>query len=426
MPEVVQTQRRRRRRWSRLVLATLLLSGAGLWFTRATWYGVEVEVASPRRGPIVETLVTAGRVHVPARHAIASTVSARVTGVEVQLGEAVRAGQPLVRLDDADARHAVERARAVLAGIMAARADLGDRRRPAAREALAQARLSLAQAERDLARDAKLEADGALTAADRERSALSLELARSRLRAASAEARVTTADGATGLTIDAQEAEARAALAAAETRLALFVVTAPADGIVAVRAVEPGDVAQPGVPLLRLISGRLDTIVVEPDEKQLGRLAIGQAAVVSADAFPERPLPAKVSWIAPSVDPRRGTVEVHLELSRSPETPEETPDPSSFLRADMTVSVEIALERREDAITLPRSLVFDLATSRPWVLVVENERALRRDLSIGATDEERVEITGGLAEDAAVIIPSKTTLSEGARVRVRVPGGTEG
>jgi len=167
------------------------------------------------------------------------------------------------------------------------------------------------------------------------------------------------------------------------------------------------------VALLTVASGAIDTLRIEPDEKNLKFLALGQRAVASADAFPDESFDAVVTWIAPAVDPRRGTIEVHLKAT----------DPPSHLRPDMTVSVEVRLSQRDDALTLPRALVRDLATPTPWVLVVEADRAVRRGLKTGLSDATKVEITGGLDPDAVIIVPTPTLPSEGALVRVAPQDG---
>lgn len=71
------------------------------------------------------------------------------------------------------------------------------------------------------------------------------------------------------------------------------------------------------------------------DEKNLEVLAIGQPGMCIADAYPAQPFQARVSFIAPSVDPQRGTVDIRLSLASTPD----------FLRQNMTVSVNVEASR---------------------------------------------------------------------------------
>ncbi|TNF36123.1 MAG: efflux RND transporter periplasmic adaptor subunit, partial [Deltaproteobacteria bacterium] len=208
-------------------------------------------------------------------------------------------------------------------------------------------------------------------------------------------------------------ADARAALEAAQTRLADTRIASPAAGVVLARKVEPGDAVQPGVPLLVVAREGARELVIEPDEKNLGMLALGQHAVASADAFPERRFDAEVAWIAPAVDPRRGTIEVRLTVPR----------PDDTLKPDMTVSVEVEVARVAEALTVPRAAVRDLAGAKPWALVVVDGHAARRELTLGLRGDAALEVRAGLAADDRIILPERGGPEPGAKVRLGETGG---
>jgi HlyD family secretion protein len=399
--------RRPRRRWLRWVILAILVAATAIWATRARWYGVPVTTVTPVAGPIAETVISSGRVRAASQRTIASTLAGRVVTLAVDVGADVIAGQTIATLDDADARAALARAEAALAAIDASRAQLDRRLGPAAAESLRRARAEVAQAERDRDRQRELLAAGAATATELERAETALDLARSRLRAATTESRALSTTGPEHALLDARAAEAQASIEAARLLVARHVIAAPADGRVVERRVEPGDVVVPGAPLLVLAEKGGDTLVIEPDEKFLGTLAIGQSAVASADAFPDRSFGATLAWIAPTVDPRRGTVEVRL-------TPLEFPP---FLKPDMGISVEVTVATRDKTLTIPRRVVQDLATTTPWVLVVEGDRAVRRELTAGLLGDAHIEVTAGLGPTDRVIVPSPSLPSIGAKVR---------
>lgn len=407
------TPRAPRRRWLRWVVLGVLVAGAAVWFTRALWHGVEVAIVVPTRGIVVETLVSSGRVLAPSQAIIASLVVGSVLRIDVREGQAVTRGESLVQLDDAEARAAVARAEATLAGVLAKRAALAKRLGPAAGEALKQARTNLQAAQADFERDTILEKGGALPPDDLRHTTTALTLARSKVRGAEVEARAVASEGSEAASLEALLADAQAVLGAAKVRLTQQVLTAPVDGVVLTRAVEVGSVVQPGLPLLVLAEAGPMRLVIEPDEKNLAALVVGQAAVASADAFPEQRFAARVSFIASGIDPSRGTVEVRLTLdSAQPQ-----------LRSDMTVSVEIELRRKADALTLPRAVVRDVASDAPWVMVVESAHAKKQPVTLGLRGDAVVEVATGLTADAQVIDPARTLPAIGARVRVAKPGG---
>lgn len=96
----------------------------------------------------------------------------------------------------------------------------------------------------------------------------------------------------------AQVAEAAAGRDAVAARLAKTTLASPRDGVVLLRAVEPGETALPGVPLLRLADLGQMTLTVYVPLERIGQVQIGQPAQVSVDAYPGRVFDGAVAAIA--------------------------------------------------------------------------------------------------------------------------------
>ncbi|TCO79230.1 membrane fusion protein (multidrug efflux system) [Plasticicumulans lactativorans] len=217
------------------------------------------------------------------------TVTPRIPGtvlsVRAEDTDGVRAGDPLVELDPADARVALDAAEAELA-----RAVRGVRQLFATRDALAASvrnrETDLAKAQEDYTRRQKLGGNGAVSAEE-------IEHARSAMRAAEAllaNVRQQLAANAVmveGTTVDTHPDVKRAAaqVEAAALALARTTITAPVDGQVAKRTVQVGTRIEPGTPLLAVVP--LDRLWVDANfkESQLGRLRIGQPVQLSADTW---------------------------------------------------------------------------------------------------------------------------------------------
>ena len=103
------------------------------------------------------------------------------------------------------------------------------------------------------------------------------------------------------------------------------------------RNVERGTVVQPGKALLVLAPAGDTQLVLQIDENNLGLVALGQKALASADAFPDKTFAAEVTYINPGIDITRASVEVKLTVA----------EPPDYLRQDMTVSVDIEVARRK-------------------------------------------------------------------------------
>jgi HlyD family secretion protein len=94
--------------------------------------------------------------------------------------------------------------------------------------------------------------------------------------------------------------------------------------------------------------------------------------------------------------------------------------PPAFLRPDMTVSVDVTVARREQALVLPSQAVHGLATAAPFVLAVEAGRVARRPVSLGLRGEGAVEIATGLSAGAEAVVADGQRLEPGQRVRASV------
>ncbi|MEJ2186167.1 MAG: efflux RND transporter periplasmic adaptor subunit, partial [Gemmatimonadota bacterium] len=205
-------------------------------------------------------------------------------------------------------------------------------------------------------------------------------------------------------------ARAQAALDAARARLDMSRVVAPADGVVRNRDVEPGDAVQPGRALLDLALDGPTELVVFPSEDNLGQLHVGAPATASADAYPDSTFRARVSLVAPAVDPTQGTVEVRLAVDAAP----------AYLRPDMTVSVNIEAGRRRGAWVLPEAAVRGLGTDTPWVAVARNGKLARQAVDVGLRADRYVEILSGV-EPEELVVPPNGSPDLGKRVRVHSP-----
>jgi HlyD family secretion protein len=149
-------------------------------------------------------------------------------------------------------------------------------------------------------------------------------------------------------------------------------------------------------------------LLFDADERNIPFVQLGQRASASADAYPQQVFDATVSFIAPSIDPQRGTIEVRLVVAK--------PLPA-FLKPDMTVSIDLTVATKAQALILPAQAVRGAATRAPWVMTVESGRARRRPVTLGIRGEGTIEIASGLNEGAEVVLPEARPLAEGARVR---------
>ncbi|MFO0613448.1 MAG: efflux RND transporter periplasmic adaptor subunit [Polyangiaceae bacterium] len=403
---------RARTRW-RLIAGLVIAVGGSAAGGYLALRGPRVAVVRPTHGAVVETIVASGRVLAPAEINVGALVTSRVREVFVEAGATVRAGDLLIQLEDEDARAGVVQAEASLAQAQAGRYEIAKLSEPAARSNLAKAEATLADAQRDLLRQKKLFEEDVGTKAALDEAETALAVAEAQHDAAQLQLTAMGPSGSQTALASASIAFAKAQVERAKALLAHTRVVSPVDGVVLARTVEPGDAIMVGSKLLVISRTGATRLVIEPDERNLARLKVGQKAVASSEAFADQRFDAIVQTIAPSVDPMRGTIEVHLAV----------PAPPDYLRPHMTVSVEVTVGGKEDSTLVPRKAVRGLATDQPFVLLVKGGKIERRPVVLGIRGDERVEITGGLEEDAVIVNDEVVQLAPGDRVRANASEG---
>lgn len=368
--------------------------------------GTSVPVEVVRRADLVETVVASGHVESPNRVDIASQITGTVTSVAVREGEIVREGQPLIFLSADELTGAAAQAQGAVGAAQARIRQVSELSLPQALGAVNSAESSLLGTQQVYDRASALLDRGFVTRAYFDDVKKNRDIARAQVEAAKAQVRSTSDGGSDFVSAQATLAQAQAGVAAATSRLDYTTISAPRAGILIARKVERGTVVVPGASLMVLSPQGSTQIVLQIDERNLGRIAVGQSAIISADAYPTQRFAATVTFINPGVDIARASATVKLTV----------PNPPAYLREDMTVSVDIEIARRNAVLVLPNSAVYDALSRTPWVMTVQNGRAARRNVKLGLRGNTQIEIISGL-QPGAVTIPVAAQIKIGARIK---------
>ncbi len=392
----------------------ILLTGvvAALVFLAVHSRAPSVRTTKLRRAALEQHVVVSGRVRVPMRVQLSAQVAGLVVAVGATEGQRVEPGDLLVQINDAELRAAAAQGKAVVDQARARVDQLKRVGRIVATQALREAETNLEAAEAELGRTAELFAKGALPEVELDRTRRAVERARAQRTAAEAQQIASSELGADSRLALTALLEAQAQLAGAEARLSQTRILAGQKGLLLMRDVEPGDVVQPGRVLMVMAADSEVELVFEADERNVALIQLGQKASVAADAYPESVFAAKVSYLAPSIDPVRGSVEVRLVVD----------DPPDFLKPEMTVSVDLTVASKKDVAVLPSEAVRGAMTPSPWVFVVDGGRVRRRPVKLGIRGNGALEVVSGLVAGAEVVLPDGRRLDEGQRVR---PSGEE-
>jgi RND family efflux transporter MFP subunit len=332
---------------------------------------VAVSVAPVVVGTVAETVSVVGSLTPKYAADVKSEVSGTVTAVYVTEWVPVRAGARLARLNTTENEAAVE---AIKAGE-------------------AQARVADTRAHREYERALALHQYGLITAQ-------AVDDARSAMEAA-----------------EATTASARAQVRAAEARLAKSFITAPIDGVIALRGVNVGDrvenMGSDGT-MFRIVDNRRLDLTVSVPSVHLGAVQVGQPLEFTVDAFPGRTFTGRVMFINPAVD----------EASRAARVVAEVRNADGTLKGGLFVRGRIVVSSRTAVRQVPRGalLRWNVAAATAEVFVVRDGRVETRPVKTGQDAGAMVAIDAGLAAGEQVVTRGGFALRPGDRVTVKGEG----
>ena len=346
-----------------LLLPVLLGGCSGEPPSPAATASMTVTVATPARRSIDREVVASGSVEAWQEMSLGVELSGvRVSQVLVEVGAEVKAGQPLVLLD----RRTLE--------VQARQAEAS----------LAQARAGLEVARAAATRGDSLLAQKLISTSNHD------------------DLRAALIKG------EAQLASAEAELESARLRLGFATLRAPDSGVISSRSVQPGQIAQVGTEMLRLIRrGRLEWRA-EVAEGDLARIAPGATVQVTGPGG--EVVEGRIRAVSPGLDSKTRTALVYADL----------PQPGA-LRAGMFAEGRVRTGDAEATVLPRQSIVF--RDGFPYVFVLgKDSKVAQRRIEVGPAQGDVIEIRSGLAGTEQVVVRGAGFLGDGDLVKV-VQGG---
>jgi HlyD family secretion protein len=424
-PHEKSLRRRRAARMAGVFAVGLLLAGCGKKAeTKEGGGGEEAEPPTPvtvepvLRGAI-DHVVTADAVLYPVNQAnVTPKIAAPVKRILVNRGDHVRVGQVLAELESADLAAAVEESKHQVEQTQAA-LDLLRGATVRDDENKAQSDIQTAQQNLDAAKkvyDARVEMQrqGALAQKMVDDARLTMVQAQTQLQAAQRHMEAISQVGQREA-IRGAEAQVNAAKAHVDTlnvQLSYGVIKSPIAGMVADRSVYPGEMAQPGTPLISLVD--ISRLIARAN------VPVKDAAVIKPGrpvriAGPDGDLAGTVTVVSPAVDASTTTVEVWVEVA----------NPGEKLKPGGTVRVSIIAETIQNTIIIPATALLNSDDGGEKVMVIQGKDkdavARERKVVAGIRQGARVQIASGLQEGDQVITAGGLGLDDKAKVVAQAP-----
>lgn len=336
---------------------------------------VSVGLASAARGLLREELLLTGSLKPKKQVAVTSKATGRVERILFQVGDNVRSGAMIAELDDDELRQQVNRAEASLR---------------VAAASVTQREAERANAGAELDRAKNLFDNGLLSPQDYESRKTNVVVVRAQVELA-----------------EAQKGQAEAELKELKIRLDQVKVYSPMNGVVAVRHVDEGALVSPATPILTIVD--LSTMVTRGNvpERSIGKLRVGNQAIVHVDAIPGEPYRGRVARIAPVLDVATRSALIEIDI----------PNPRQELKAEMFVRIELDLGTSREATLIPREgLVY--RGEQAGVYLVRDGRPVFHSIETGLTRGDSVEVLANLEPGTEIIGRGASMLRDGDRIRI--------
>jgi RND family efflux transporter MFP subunit len=202
--------------------------------------------------------------------------------------------------------------------------------------------------------------------------------------------------------IDSQAARVQQEVRAAEVARSYAGITAPFDGVVTAKSVEPGTMAVPGASLLTVERDGAFRLEAAVEESRLSAIRVGQSVSVTLDGA-DRAIESRVSEIVPAVDAASRSYTVKIDLPAMPQ-----------VRSGLFGRASFAMSSRP-ALSIPAAAVKENGQLQS-VLIADNGVARTRLITAGAKSKDQIEVLSGLAAGEQIIFPVPSNLADGAPV----------
>ncbi|MDO9508276.1 MAG: efflux RND transporter periplasmic adaptor subunit [Thermovirgaceae bacterium] len=201
--------------------------------------------------------------------------------------------------------------------------------------------------------------------------------------------------------------QAKSAMEQARLLERYHTITAPVDGVIARRFIDPGDTSSPQGPVFLIFRQERVKAVGAVPETAYAEVNVGDVVSITVDAVPGEVFEAKVSRVSPMIDPATRTAKIEIALPSG-----------GVIRPGMFARVRISTGERE-AMVLPREAIGSLpGTGESICFIAQGDIAVLRVVQTGIEQNGWVEITGGVSADEEVIITRSRSIQDGTRIEV--------
>ena len=315
-----------------------------------------VELGSAKRGDVAAHLTVVGNLIGLQTVDVAPRTGGRLLSVSVQLGDPVRRGQQIAKLEDRELAEQVNQAEA----------------------SMEVSKATIRQREADL-KVAELNFDRSKNLFERQLLAKqALDDAESRYMAAVAQLDLAKA----------QQSQNEARLQELKFNLQNTVIASPVEGFIGKRNVDAGAMVNTNTAIASVVDISRLKLIVNVVEKDLRMVTAGDVGIVEVDAYPGETFKGRIARVAPVLDPATRTASIEIEI----------PNSDHRLKPGMYARITLTIEERTNTLLAPKSAVIDFENKRGVWVPNDQKRAAFVPVTLGIEGTDEIEILAGLKE----------------------------
>jgi HlyD family secretion protein len=374
---------------------------------------IPVQVTPVIRQSLTYSLVASGDISPLMQVELSPKVSGYLEKISVQIGDSVRQGQVIAQIDRAEF---VQKVREVEAKVAQAKAAADELEAGTRSEDIRQAEEAVKQAQSryDNAKTTRERMDALYSRqiiskkdfdnADTECAVCEAQLSsnQEKLKQLKEGARREVREGSR-----AKVMEMEAILAQEQIRLQNTQIVAPFAGEIVRRNVDSGALISSSTPVVTLIHLETLKVVANVLEKDVSLVKPGMKAKILTEAYPEKPFEGTVVRINKALELATRTLQAEINI----------PNPGHLLKPGMFAKIEMILEEKPDALTVPKEAVLK-SEGKEFVFTVEGNQAFRKPVLTGIEREDLIEIVEGVKEGDKIVVRGQESLRDRSTIRV--------
>lgn len=189
-------------------------------------------------------------------------------------------------------------------------------------------------------------------------------------------------------------------------------IRATSNGYVLKKLANDGQVVGPGTPILQINGANQSKWILKVglSDAQWSNLKIGDNATITTDALPSKSFTAKVSRKAEGIDPQSGTFGVELTLNENK---------VQGLAAGLFGKANIIPTKSTSSFTIPYDALLDGGENEGYVFITnDNKTAQKVKVQLGAIQNDKINISGGLENASSLIVSGSAYLTDGSKIKI--------